>query len=216
MVAGLHILVLGETYRSCQVPTGCLGYPLRAYGRRVRLRCRGVPLHELAVDDAIQAHQRPKLERYVTASSRVKPARYLEDTKRIQFGEIHAFVGGTSSSRSVTGRTPRWTKHRRRMEASPTSSGRGPNAVFYEIMRGYRGVCPGGEGWRTTSRDGGGGVRGQRRGLAPHTRNLPRGRPVPPGHKPLVGALEQMTESDVTNDPEERKQLRRLQDRSCG
>jgi len=50
-------------------------------------------LDELAVEDAIEPHQRPKLERYGDHLFVVlKSARYLEDEGRIGFGEIHAFV----------------------------------------------------------------------------------------------------------------------------
>ncbi|MDP9487240.1 MAG: transporter, partial [Actinomycetota bacterium] len=51
-------------------------------------------LHELAVEDAIQAHQRPKLERYGdTLFAVLRPARYLDAPEEVEFGEIHVFVG---------------------------------------------------------------------------------------------------------------------------
>src|SRR4051812_3034541 len=51
-------------------------------------------LHELAVEDAIVAHQRPKLERYGdTLFVVLKAARYLDDVEEVEFGEIHVFVG---------------------------------------------------------------------------------------------------------------------------
>jgi magnesium transporter len=75
---------LGETYSllpgSGQVR---LGYPLRAHEKEFISVAEEFQLHELAVDDAIQDHQRPKLERYGDCLFAVlKPARYLEDTKR--------------------------------------------------------------------------------------------------------------------------------------
>ncbi len=49
-------------------------------------------LHELAVEDAIKAHQRPKLERYADVSFLVlKTARYVEPDE-VEFGEILLFV----------------------------------------------------------------------------------------------------------------------------
>ena len=49
-------------------------------------------LHELAVEDAIKAHQRPKLEVYGDSLFVVlKTARYAEDS--VEFGEILVFVG---------------------------------------------------------------------------------------------------------------------------
>ena len=51
-------------------------------------------LHELAVEDAISAHQRPKLERYGdTLFVVLLPARYLDDVEKVEFGELHVFVG---------------------------------------------------------------------------------------------------------------------------
>src|SRR5260370_29678260 len=55
---------------------------------------REFELHELAVEDALRGHQRPKLEVYENNQLFLvlKTARYFEpDT--LQFGEIHAFVG---------------------------------------------------------------------------------------------------------------------------
>src|SRR5215207_3088101 len=51
-------------------------------------------LHELAVEDAIQAHQRPKLERYGdTLFVVLKAARYLDRSETVAFGEVHVFLG---------------------------------------------------------------------------------------------------------------------------
>jgi magnesium transporter len=50
-------------------------------------------LHELAIEDAIKAHQRPKLERYGDVDFLVlKTARYVEPDE-IEFGEILLFIG---------------------------------------------------------------------------------------------------------------------------
>ncbi|WP_301178694.1 CorA family divalent cation transporter, partial [Arthrobacter globiformis] len=51
-------------------------------------------LHELAVEDAVSAHQRPKLERYGDNLFTVlRPARYRDDTETVEFGELHVFIG---------------------------------------------------------------------------------------------------------------------------
>src|SRR3984957_11134812 len=51
-------------------------------------------LHELAVEDAVAAHQRPKLERYGTTLFAVlRPARYLDATEQVEFGGLHIFTG---------------------------------------------------------------------------------------------------------------------------
>jgi magnesium transporter len=51
-------------------------------------------LHELAVEDAIKAHQRPKIELYdETLLVVLKTARYHDDTETVEIGEILLFVG---------------------------------------------------------------------------------------------------------------------------
>jgi magnesium transporter len=50
-------------------------------------------LHELAVEDAVRAHQRPKLEAYgETIHVVVKPARYVDPKEVIDVGELSIFV----------------------------------------------------------------------------------------------------------------------------
>src|SRR5919107_2005387 len=85
---------LGETYNSCHGPDRFAWVTLYEPTEEEFVSvAEEFQLHELAVDDAIQDHQRSKLERYGDYLVAVlKPARYLEDTKRLQFGEIHAFV----------------------------------------------------------------------------------------------------------------------------
>src|SRR5215470_5775570 len=51
-------------------------------------------LHEVAVEDAIVAHQRPKLERYgETLFVVLRAATYLDETETVEFGEVHLFIG---------------------------------------------------------------------------------------------------------------------------
>jgi magnesium transporter len=55
---------------------------------------REFDLHPLAVEDAIKAHQRPKLEVYGDSLLVVlKPARYVDSTEVLDFGEILLVVG---------------------------------------------------------------------------------------------------------------------------
>ena len=50
-------------------------------------------LHELAVEDAERAHQRPKLEDYEGSYFIVlKTTRYDEEAEQVHFGEVHIFV----------------------------------------------------------------------------------------------------------------------------
>src|SRR5947209_1560471 len=51
-------------------------------------------LHELAVEDSIVAHQRPKLERYGdTLFVVLRAARYDDADEEVDFSELHVFVG---------------------------------------------------------------------------------------------------------------------------
>src|SRR6478752_5368713 len=50
-------------------------------------------LHPLAVEDALKGHQRAKLERFGDMTFLVlQPARYLDDSETVEFGEVHLFV----------------------------------------------------------------------------------------------------------------------------
>lgn len=92
-------------------------------------------LHELAVEDAISAHQRPKLERYGDNLFTVlRPARYLDDTETVEFGELHIFTG---KNFVVTVRHAEMSgvgKVRRRLESRPDLLRHGPEAVLYALL----------------------------------------------------------------------------------
>jgi magnesium transporter len=91
-------------------------------------------LHELAVEDALKAHQRPKLEVYdQTLFVVLKTARYLDETETVEFGELQMFVGegfvvvvrhGDASALRAT---------RRELEALPDLMAKGPIAVLYGV-----------------------------------------------------------------------------------
>jgi magnesium transporter len=92
-------------------------------------------LHELAVEDAIKAHQRPKLEVYDDSLFVVlKTARYLEAEEVVEFGEIMLFLGPqfvvtvrhkpASELRGV----------RKQIESRPDLLRFGPSAVLYAIV----------------------------------------------------------------------------------
>lgn len=92
-------------------------------------------LHELAVEDAIKAHQRPKLERYGdTLFVVLRPARYLEASEEVRFGEVHVFVGENFVVTVRHGGAPALGEVRKRMEGKPGLLRLGPEAVLYAIM----------------------------------------------------------------------------------
>ncbi len=92
-------------------------------------------LHELAVEDAIVAHQRPKLERYGdTLFVVLRAARYLDDVEEVDFGEIHVFVGPNFVLTVRHGQAGDLAAVRRRLEGDPDLLARGPEAVLYAIL----------------------------------------------------------------------------------
>jgi magnesium transporter len=105
-------------------------------------------LHELAVEDAIVAHQRPKLERYGEILFVVlRTARYLDPTEEVEFGEVHVFVGPDFVITVRHSEAPNLAQVRRRMESEPELLRRGPEAVLYaitdQVVDGYLPVVAG-------------------------------------------------------------------------
>jgi magnesium transporter len=92
-------------------------------------------LHPLAVEDAMEAHQRPKLERYGdTLFVVLRAARYLDAPEEVDFGELHVFVGPDFLITVRHGAAPDLSAVRRRMEDSPELLKLGPEAVLYAIL----------------------------------------------------------------------------------
>ncbi|GGN91667.1 magnesium transporter CorA [Streptomyces albiflavescens] len=92
-------------------------------------------LHPLAVEDAMEAHQRPKLERYGdTLFVVLSAARYLDAAEEVDFGELHVFVGPDFVITVRHGAAPDLSAVRRRMEDTPELLKLGPEAVLYAIL----------------------------------------------------------------------------------
>ncbi|MFD4568563.1 magnesium and cobalt transport protein CorA [Streptomyces sp. NPDC058467] len=92
-------------------------------------------LHPLAVEDAMEAHQRPKLERYgETLFVVLSAARYLDAAEEVDFGELHVFVGPDFVITVRHGAAPDLSAVRRRMEETPELLKLGPEAVLYAIL----------------------------------------------------------------------------------
>ena len=92
-------------------------------------------VHPLAVDDAIAAHQRPKLEHYGELLFAVlRPARYLDAQEKVEFGELHVFLGADYVVTIRHAESPDLARVRHRLEQSPDLLRRGPEAVLYAIL----------------------------------------------------------------------------------
>ncbi|WP_246633115.1 magnesium/cobalt transporter CorA [Pseudonocardia nigra] len=97
-------------------------------------------LHELAVEDAVHAHQRPKLERYddmlfmvLKTLCYVGHARPTAANEIVETGEVMAFVGPDFIVTVRHGEHSSLQEVRRRLEADPEQLALGPAAVLHAI-----------------------------------------------------------------------------------
>jgi magnesium transporter len=97
-------------------------------------------LHELAVEDAVSAHQRPKLERYQNTLFLVlKTVRYVAHqcpttaNEIVETGEIMVFMGPDFVVTVRHGRHASLTDLRRRLEDDPEQLALGPAAVLHAV-----------------------------------------------------------------------------------
>jgi magnesium transporter len=92
-------------------------------------------LHDLAVEDARLAHQRPKLEQYGDSIFVVlRPAILTSDQERIELGETHLFLGPRYIVSIRHGDTPGYAAVRARCESTPALLAKGPGFVLYAVM----------------------------------------------------------------------------------
>jgi magnesium transporter len=92
-------------------------------------------LHDLAIEDAYNAHQRPKLELYESSLFVVLRTAHLSHAPRhLEFGETHVFLG---RNYVVTVRHGSLRSHigvRQRCESTPHLLAKGPGYVLYALM----------------------------------------------------------------------------------
>ncbi|HTL42385.1 MAG TPA: magnesium and cobalt transport protein CorA [Pseudolysinimonas sp.] len=105
-------------------------------------------LHELAVEDAVHAHQRPKVERYGdTLFMVLRSAAYDDAHERVDFGELHIFGGPDFVITVRHSEAPDLALVRQRMENTPGALDEGAEAVIYAILDavvdGYKPVVEG-------------------------------------------------------------------------
>jgi magnesium transporter len=92
-------------------------------------------LHPLAVEDAINAHQRPKLEVFGDMVFIVlKTARYVDPTEVITLGEILIFLGHDYIITVRHGQASELAEVRRALEDQPQLLRHGPGAVLHAIV----------------------------------------------------------------------------------
>jgi magnesium transporter len=96
---------------------------------------REFDLHPLAVEDAIHAHQRPKLEVYEDMVFLVlKTARYVDPTEVIELGEVLVFLGDDFLITVRHGEASSLTPVRENLDAQPERLRHGPSAALHAIL----------------------------------------------------------------------------------
>jgi magnesium transporter len=90
-------------------------------------------LHELAIEDALKAHQRPKVEQYGDALFVVARTAQMLDG-RIAFGETHLFVGQGYVVSVRHGASTSYTPVRERCEAAQKAFSEGEDFILYAIL----------------------------------------------------------------------------------
>src|SRR5215218_11117791 len=174
-------------------------------------------LHELAVRDAIKAHQRPKVEHFGdTLFVVLKAARYLEEKEEVEFGEIHVFVGPDFVITVRHGEASEPSETRQQMESEPDLLRRGPLVVLYTIMASvvddYGPVADGLENdIEEIEVEVFGGKPSASRRIYELSREVIQ---FHQATQPLAGALGRLTEGEARDiEPEVRRYLREVQDR---
>jgi magnesium transporter len=96
---------------------------------------REFDLHQLAVEDTVRGHQRPKLERYGDTTFVVlRPARYVDRVERIEVGEVHLFLGPEFAITVRHFAEPDLHVVRTFLENDPELLAHGPYAVLWGVL----------------------------------------------------------------------------------
>jgi len=90
-------------------------------------------LHDLAVEDAQNAHQRPKLEAYGNSLFIVMQTAQVVDD-RIRYGETHAFLGPRYLVTVRHGASLSYAPVRERVQREPDLLGLGPSYGLYAVL----------------------------------------------------------------------------------
>jgi magnesium transporter len=128
---------LAETYQALRDSPGAIAWIglLKPDDHEIGSLAEEFALHELAVEDAIVAHQRPKLERYGdTLFVVLRAAWYIDDAEEVEFGEVHLFVGPDFVVTVRHSDSPDLAAVRRRLESNPELLRLGPEAILYAIV----------------------------------------------------------------------------------
>ncbi|MDX6556835.1 MAG: magnesium transporter [Miltoncostaeaceae bacterium] len=130
-------LALRDLGHACRAGEGIAWVGLRDPGEAEFAEvAREFHLHPLAVEDAVHAHQRAKLERYGdTIFCVLLAARYDDASETVEFGELHVFAGPTFVVTVRHGDPPHdLGSVREGLESRPDLLRRGTFAVLHAIL----------------------------------------------------------------------------------
>jgi magnesium transporter len=94
-------------------------------------------LHDLAIEDAVSFHLRPKVEQYEGGRITfvvLRTAHYVEEPEEVEFGEISVFIGERFVITVRQGVASELHDARLRLEHRPELLGEGPPAALWAIM----------------------------------------------------------------------------------
>jgi magnesium transporter len=91
-------------------------------------------LHDLAVEDAHNAHQRPKVEMYEDSIFVVLRTAQINKEHHIEFGETHFFVGANYIVTVRHGASVSYADVRSRCESAPQMLSKGQGFALYAVM----------------------------------------------------------------------------------
>ena len=91
-------------------------------------------LHDLAIEDAHLAHQRPKIELYGDSIFVVLRTAHMNQEHHAEFGETHFFVGANFIVVVRHGSSVAYTEVRARCETLPELMSKGQGFVLYAVM----------------------------------------------------------------------------------
>ena len=93
-------------------------------------------LHELAVEDALNFHQRPKIESYDNGVRLVilRTARYDDDAEKIDFGQLSVFISPTFVITVRQGAASKLGEARQRLEQRPELLAVGNSSALWAIL----------------------------------------------------------------------------------
>jgi magnesium transporter len=128
---------LQETFEECERLGGMAWVGLyRPDEAELQEVAEELNLHELAVEDALAGGQRAKLEHYDDDRFFVLiPARYIDETETVEFGELNVFVGANFVVTVRHSEVPDLSRVRRHLERDrPERLAAGTSAVVHGIL----------------------------------------------------------------------------------